>query len=87
MIKGVNRFVIEVNDIANPYFERVVCYVRPEYSGEKDSVLRSEAVNYVKIISEDKKTEVKSKKTVPVWVISVASAAVGAVACWAVSVV
>lgn len=79
MIKGVNRLIIEINDISNPFFEKVVCYVSPEYSGEKKSVLQSAAVNYVKIISADEgKSEKGCKKTLPVWVISIVSAVLGA---------
>lgn len=32
MIRGVNRYTIEVNRTGSPYFERAICFVRPEFS-------------------------------------------------------
>ena len=29
MLRGVNRQIIEVNDIENPYFERAILFVKP----------------------------------------------------------
>ena len=33
MVKGVNRQVLEINQPENPYFERILLFVKPEFSG------------------------------------------------------
>ncbi len=33
MIKGVNKQVLEITNTENPYFERIVFFVKPEYKG------------------------------------------------------
>ena len=32
MIRGINHFAIEVRWLSSPYFERAICFVRPEYA-------------------------------------------------------
>ena len=32
MIRGINHFAIEVRRLSSPYFERAICFVRPEYA-------------------------------------------------------
>lgn len=32
MIRGVNRYTIEVSRTGSPYFERAICFVRPEFA-------------------------------------------------------
>ena len=32
MIRGVNRYTVEVNRTGSPYFERAICFVRPEFT-------------------------------------------------------
>ena len=43
MIKGVNHRVIEVMDSGSEYFERVIFFVRPEYSAVSEGTLRDRA--------------------------------------------
>ncbi|MCH5198051.1 MAG: hypothetical protein J1E34_04005 [Oscillospiraceae bacterium] len=43
MLKGVNRMVLEVNQPENKYFEKMIFFVRPEFSGLSDSKLREQA--------------------------------------------
>ena len=31
MIKGVNKQVLEVTNTENPYFEKIIFFVKPEY--------------------------------------------------------
>lgn len=52
MVKGVNRAVIEVRDRDNPMFERVICFVRPEYSPHGYKDLKVSAEKYVETIIE-----------------------------------
>lgn len=43
MIKGVNRQVLEVTNTENPYFERIIFFVKPEYSNTDRAKLKKEA--------------------------------------------
>ena len=43
MLKGVNRQVVEITQPENKYFERIVLFVRPEYSGASAPWLRQQA--------------------------------------------
>lgn len=43
MIKGVNHQVVEVNDTANEYFERIIFFVKPEYSFVNEGKIRDRA--------------------------------------------
>lgn len=43
MIKGVNHQVVEVNDTANEYFERIIFFVKPEYSFISEGKIRERA--------------------------------------------
>lgn len=43
MIKGVNRQVLEVTNTENPYFEKIIFFVKPEYSKEDRAKLKKEA--------------------------------------------
>ena len=43
MIKGVNRQVVEVNDTENEYFEKIMFFVKPEYSGMSEGKIRERA--------------------------------------------
>lgn len=43
MVKGVNKTVIEISDTESEVFEKVVLYVRPQYSALKQKDLEREA--------------------------------------------
>ncbi len=43
MIKGVNKQVVDVTEPDSAYFERVLFFVKPEFSGLGESVLRRKA--------------------------------------------
>lgn len=43
MIKGVNHQVVEVNDTASEYFERIIFFVKPEYSFVSEGKIRERA--------------------------------------------
>lgn len=32
MIRGTNRFAVEISSTGSPYFERAICFVRPQFS-------------------------------------------------------
>lgn len=48
MIKGVNRQILEVANTENEYFERVIFFVKPEYSTMEEKKLNFEAAMYAK---------------------------------------
>ena len=41
MIKGVNKQVLEVTNTENPYFEKIIFFVKPEYSSEDREIGRA----------------------------------------------
>ncbi|MGN1117075.1 MAG: hypothetical protein ACI4RU_00540 [Acutalibacteraceae bacterium] len=43
MIKGVNHQVVEVNDTSCEYFERIIFFVKPEYSFLSEGKIRERA--------------------------------------------
>ena len=43
MLKGVNRMVLEVNQPENKYFEKMIFFVKPEFSGMPDKTLLEQA--------------------------------------------
>ena len=43
MIKGVNKQVVDVAEPDSAYFERVLFFVKPEFSGLGESALRRKA--------------------------------------------
>lgn len=79
MIKGVNRQIVEIRNIDCPYFERIICYVRPEFSTESRQMLCSSAVNYIKYLTKEDAEKKPSK--LPLWLVSAISAAGGVAAC------
>ncbi len=46
MIKGVNRQVLEITNTENPYFERIIFFVKPEYTAADRAKLKKEAENF-----------------------------------------
>ena len=44
MIKGVNRYVLEIPRPDSAYFEKAIFFVRPEHSSDSESKLRSSAL-------------------------------------------
>lgn len=43
MVKGVNKTIIEINNTGNDVFEKVVLYVKPQYSMLNNKELNKEA--------------------------------------------
>lgn len=63
MIKGVNRQVLEVTNTENPYFEKIIFFVKPEYSSEDRAKLKKEAEFVSKTAVKPPKSR-KSKKQI-----------------------
>ena len=47
MLRGVNKRIIEINNIEGGYFEKVLFFVNDEKKTEPDSVLSRQAEKYV----------------------------------------
>lgn len=47
MIKGVNKQIIEINDIENEYFYKAILFVRPESSPRSHEYLSKRANEYI----------------------------------------
>ncbi|MDR1564365.1 MAG: hypothetical protein LBS74_05350 [Oscillospiraceae bacterium] len=78
MVKGVNRCIIEVKETGNPFFERVICFVRPEYCSEGFPKLHKTAERYVKGLAEEEHGRHKSLlRTLKALAIPAASALAG----------
>ena len=43
MLKGVNKQVLEVTNTENPYFEKIIFFVKPEYVNADREKLKKEA--------------------------------------------
>ena len=48
MLKGVNRQVVEIPQPESAYFEKVIFFVKPEFSGVSEIKLRSSADSLIK---------------------------------------
>lgn len=81
MIRGVNRGVVEVNDLQDQYFERAVLYVRPGLSGEESSALLRHSAALVERLTKGHLPARRLRK-VPAWAGMLASAAAGAGGMW-----
>lgn len=47
MIKGVSRYAVEIDKTDSPFFEKVICFVRPQYAEGNAVDLHREAVRLV----------------------------------------
>lgn len=47
MLRGVNKKIIEINNVEGGYFEKILFFVSDERRSEPDSVLESQAEKYV----------------------------------------
>ena len=60
MLKGVNRQVIEITQPENKYFERILLFVRPEYSDMSEARLARHAQQALP--GETRPTEEKNRR-------------------------
>lgn len=52
MIRSVSRFAVEINKPDSPYFERVICFVRPQYAENGSIDLHRAACECIDEINE-----------------------------------
>ena len=48
MIKGVNKYVIEVSETGNVYYDKSLLFVKPEYTDIERAILEKEAKKVLK---------------------------------------
>ncbi len=63
MIKGVNKQVLEVTNTENPYFEKIVFFVKPEYAESDREKLKAQARIYADKVSKPPRAR-KTKKEI-----------------------
>lgn len=63
MIKGVNKQVLEITNTENPYFERIIFFVKPEYTGEDRAKIKKEAESLALTAGKPPKSR-KTKKEI-----------------------
>ena len=79
MIQGVNHQVVEITRPDCEYFERVIFFVKPEFSSVSSGTLRERASKMASSASAPPSTKIKEKKFVFAMKL-LAAAAVGATA-------
>ena len=47
MLRGVNKKIIEINNVEGGYFEKILFFVNEDKKSEPDSVLNNQAEKYV----------------------------------------
>lgn len=47
MLRGVNKKIIEINNVEGGYFDRVLFFINEDKKSEPDSVLNTQAEKYV----------------------------------------
>ena len=62
MIKGVNKQILEVTNTENPYFEKIIFFVKPEYKGTDRKKLQKEAEALAAITQKPPKIKIPKKK-------------------------
>lgn len=62
MIKGVNKQILEIVNTENPYFERIVFYVKPEYNSDSAEFLKTEAEKFSLSVQRPPKTRRSGKE-------------------------
>lgn len=84
MLRGVNRRIIEVNDIESPFFERAILFVRPDCEETAERRLHSRAVDWLAAASTPPAKAAKRKRRISrralwllLWLAAAGAAALG----------
>lgn len=65
MIRGVSRYSVEIKGTGSPYFERAICFVRPEYAQSERTELHRAALEMMDRLSRDVEEDMPEKAAVP----------------------
>ena len=87
MLKGVNHRVLEVSQPECAYFEKVLFFVKPEFSSVSESKLKNRADSFIKSTSAppSSKTTVLANGKIKQLIKMAGAAALGAAAAGAVA--
>lgn len=77
MIKGVNKQILEVTNTENPYFEKIIFFVKPEYKNEDRKKLQKEAEALATIAQKPPRVKISKKRVVRIVVNSALFALAG----------
>lgn len=77
MIKGVNKQILEVTNTENPYFEKIIFFVKPEYKNEDRKKLQKEAESLATIAQKPPKVKLSKKRIAKIIVNSALFTAAG----------
>ncbi len=61
MLRGVNRYIIEISDFENEYFDKVLLFVNPDHSHLSYNDIKREGDRTVKLLSTVKPPSTKQK--------------------------
>lgn len=86
MIKGINRQVVEISQTQCEYFEKVVFFIKPEFSAVSDGDLRERASAIAQSAGIPPASRLKRSKTIQIIKLS-AAACLGAAVSIAVCLV
>lgn len=62
MIKGVNKQILEVTNTENPYFEKIIFFVKPEYKNSDRKKLQQEAEALAAITQKPPKIKLSKRR-------------------------
>lgn len=96
MIRGVNRYTVEVSRTGSPYFERAICFVRPEFAqcGQLDLHRAAKQLVYALDEELEERTEGENEEgsqgrvpfgAMPRWAVMAVSGIAGALLSFAAS--
>ncbi len=71
MMKGVNKQVLEVTNTENPYFEKIIFFVKPEYKSADRKMLQKQAEALATITQKPPKMRVSKRQILRVVIYSV----------------
>ena len=71
MMKGVNKQVLEVTNTENPYFEKIIFFVKPEYKSADRKMLQKQAEALATITQTPPKMRVSKRQILRVVIYSV----------------
>lgn len=64
VIKGVNKQILEVTNTENPYFEKIIFFVKPEYNNEDRKKLQKEAETLATVTQKPPKARISRKRLI-----------------------
>lgn len=64
MIKGVNKQILEVTNTENPYFEKIIFFIKPEHKTTDRKKLKKEAEALAAVTQKPPKIKIQKKRII-----------------------